>query len=201
MNETYTINIDAIYGDGWLERNRKELDNYDWEFRAPKEGEKICSAAGVHGFCSGIAYGSFSLPRIILKPKKTTLSQVYGSSSIKTPAGYKWTKEFREPRIGDTFINAVFGRAGICHDHLTSLPGIPKNRVILEKLPPTVYFKAEAKSRRPRKGDWCWSNYLDKWITDGFDFDYDGRICATKHEEPSTHIETITQADLDKLGL
>jgi len=71
--------------------------------------------------------------------------------------------------------------------------------LILRKRAPKVWFKAEAGERHPKKGQWFWSHYDHRWILADMDWAHDQYICATRHEETDNTVQTVTQADIDRL--
>jgi len=196
-----TVSIEDIYGKEWWERNREELNReWEWSFGQVRGGDAICdkTAPSIEEF-----WWSSTSPahcRIILhrrKPKPPTLRDIYGVDKVTTPTGWEWTGEFRGPRYDEVYSSTPgkFTSAETCSGNNPDY----HPRLILRKRQPKVWFKAEAAARLPKKGDWFWSYSNRSWYLAPGDFYLNEVPCATRHEEPDTTVQTVTQADIDRL--
>lgn len=190
-----TVSIADIYGAEWWERNKAELEReWEWEFGWIKDAKEYASCASkgimpVRGGCE---------IRIILhsrKPKPPTLREVYGTDEVTIPQGWEWTGEWREPKTGDHFQSGG-GRTCAQFVHRCEKDTWFDYRLILRERPKKVWFKAEEKARCPKAGDYIWTSHRDWAQAEASLGIY---LCATRHEEPDTTIQTVTQADIDRL--
>ena len=194
-----TVSIEDIYGKEWWERNREELNReWEWSFGQVRGGDAICdkTAPSIEEFWWSSTSAAHC--RIILhrrKPKPPTLRDIYGVDKVTTPTGWEWTGEFRKFKSGDSTLDQ--GRRLISQWRDSSLfYETDTPRLILRERPKKVWFKCEAEPRVPRAGDWYYS--YGSWCksANGADGIY---LCATRHEEPDTTVQTVTQADIDRL--
>ena len=193
--------IDDIYGNGWWERNRKEVNrSFDWEFRYATKGERILPRNKPNvNLTEPVTWSRSSNPLIVIlaeKPQPPTLRDIYGVDEVTIPTGWEWTGEWKIPTKGDNFLS---GGDGTYSDTVHTCPQAiwSGNRLILRKRAPKVWFKAEEKARCPQVGEWFYAQ--KEWLQADVTYSNSTFICATRHEEPDLTTQTVTQADIDRL--
>lgn len=132
-NEKHCISINDVYGPGWIEKHRAELDErFDWDFRPPKKWEHFSSTydlSGVNVVSDPVDYPG-DAPRIVLSAKDP-IKTVYGKTKdqIRFDSRYELTGEFRPPTDQDTYVSQGCKNNG----ENTVLSGCPwsGNRLIL----------------------------------------------------------------------
>lgn len=194
-NETLTVSIADVYGAEWWERNRAEL-NREWEWRfglSLIDGEMYCihSRQGIEPFKN---IGVLISPRIILirrKPKKPTLREVYRVDEVTIPQGWEWTGEWRSPVDGDTVCSSILFKPFTCevdfnkHEH--------QFRLILRRVEPKVWFKAEKTSRIVNAGEIAWTHFGWQEFEEQSSTPH---LCATRYEEyPPQQVVTAAMVE------
>lgn len=168
------------------------------EFREPMEGDYFISdgtsASKAHII---LANSPWHATRLIVRKKKSDFELAYQATSVSIPLGYKWTGEFREPKDGDTFLT-IFRDAEQFYVGYNLEDEATTKRLILEKRASKVTYTVEAKPRLPKTGESFWSE--DRWLVAQVDFKDNKYLCGTRHEQPDTTIQVVTQADIDKTG-
>lgn len=194
-----TVTIAEIYGAEWWEVHQDELNrDWEWSFKYCNEPTRFV-AAGTSGIIYHEGCNPFS-PRIILhrrKPTPPTLREVYGVDEVEIPQGWEWTGEFRKFKSGDSTLDPSRRLVSRWKDSSIFRKDDPP-RLILRERPKKVWFKAEEYRRLAKRGDWVWAHYSG-WQQSSGGFN-EAQLCATRHEETDPTIQTVTQADIDRLS-
>jgi hypothetical protein len=182
-----TVTVADIYGSAWWERNKAELEReWEWSFVLAENGMRVVIVNSAN--IKGTPYvSSHKFPRIILHGRKARLGlkEVYGIDRITLPEGEHFIT-WRQPEYGDRWICAA------SHGVQTIIPDGP--RLIVRRVEPKVWFKAEAKDRQVKIGDWYW--FDGSWIEATIVHKDMIRLCATRHEEyPPAQVITAAMVE------
>lgn len=178
----------------WAEIITKQ---YKVEFRPPKAGEKYIPN-GYTTMNQTIANYDFMAdqPRLVITGVIVNqIQEVYKTPTLDIPEGHK-VIAFREPKTGDTYIDAILKEARPHGGSFFVSTIHPTNRVILEE----SYTEEIALDRLgfPSIGDKYWDDDSQKWSTATVQWGLLKRVIGKAVKKPCP-ASVFTQGDLDKL--
>jgi len=224
--ECACITIDDVYGKGWFAANEKTLnEKYDWEFRIPKNGERVMCRGGndllSHPIQLSDDYGSKynwpdAQPAVVAVPKPApkplTVKDIYGVDNPVIPEGWVNTGEFRVLVNGDKYLSAGLRvYTSCCPKETGGSPRIILRRIGLtdiygqDKVEIPAEYEWTGEFRKPGKGDIFWSpfNYLLDWTIEhslcslSGDIKYPYRLILRK-KTPKVYFKAEEKARLPK---